>query len=282
MNAREPSSGGSPHKESNVKHKALVVLIAVIAMTLGSVGATSAITWGEPDGEAHPYVGMLVSDAGGVPTWRCSGTLIAPTVFLTAAHCVYGTDAARVWFDTDLSDNPEYPYGGETSVEGVPYAHPDYDGVLLFPNPSDLGIVILDEPVTDRGLGALPSIGLAEELNVAPGSEVMVNVVGYGYQAVKPEKIDERVRYQATPMLVEVNSPQWGDWNIHVSSNPGEGGGTGGSCYGDSGGPALISTESNVILGVGSSMTNSMCRGIVYYYRVDTAYAQEWISQFLP
>jgi hypothetical protein len=44
----------------------------------------------------------------------------------------------------------------------------------------------------------------------------------------------------------------------------------------------LASTDSNVILGVGSSMTNSMCRGIVYYYRVDTAYAQEWISQFLP
>jgi hypothetical protein len=75
---------------------------------------------------------------------------------------------------------------------------------------------------------------------------------------------------------------KWGDWNIHVSSNPGEGGGTGGSCYGDSDGPALASTDSNVILGVGSSMTNSMCRGIVYYYRVDTEYAEERISQFLP
>lgn len=64
---------------------------------------------------------------------------------------------------------------------------------------------------------------------------------------------------------------KWGDWNIHVSSNPGEGGG-----------PALASTDSNVILGVGSSMTNSMCRGIVYYYRVDTEYAEERISQFLP
>ena len=266
-----------------MKHtKAIVVLVAVLVMTLGAVGLGNAITWGEPDGEAHPYVGMLVTDTDGVPTWRCSGTLIAPTVFLTAGHCVYGTNGGRVWFDADLSDNEEYPYGGETSVEGIPYTHPLYNGILAFPNPSDLGVVVLDEPVEMEVYGALPSIGLAEELNVAPGSEVMVNVVGYGYQAVKPERIDEKVRYQATPMLVEVNSVWWGDWNIHVSSNPGEGGGSGGPCYGDSGGPALASTDSNVILGVGSSMTNNMCRGIVYYYRVDTGYAQEFIKQFLP
>ncbi len=265
-----------------MKHrKALVVLVAVLALTLGSFGVSNAISWGEPDGEAHPYVGMLVTDIDGVPTWRCSGTLIAPTVFLTAGHCTYGTNGARVWFDTDLSDNTEYPYGGETSVEGVPYTHPGYNGSLVFPNPSDLGIVVLNEPVEDVGFGALPSIGMAEDLNVAPGSEVMVNIVGYGYQAVKPEKIDEKVRYQATPMLVEVNGVWWGDWNIHVSSNPGEGGGTGGGCLGDSGGPALASTDSNVILGVGSSMKSHYCRGIEWYYRVDTDYAREFIDQFL-
>ncbi len=266
-----------------MKHRrAIVVLVAVLAMTLGSFGLSNAIQWAWPDGEDHPYVGMLVSDTDGVPTWRCSGVLIAPRVFLTAAHCVYGTNGARVWFDTDMSDNTEYPYGGETSVEGIPHAHPDYDGTLAFPNPSDLGVVILDEPVEDRGFGILPAAGLAEELDVAPGSDTLVNVVGYGYQASKPEPIDEKVRYQATPMLVEVNSVRSGDWNIHVSSNPGVGGGTGGPCHGDSGGPALASTSSDVLLGVGSSMQNNNCRGAVYYYRVDTEYALEFITQYLP
>jgi len=272
-----------PYKESKVKHrKAIVVLVAVLAMTLGSFSLGNAIQWAWPDGEDHPYVGMLIADIDGRPTWRCTGTLIAPTVFLTAGHCVYGTNGARVWFDTDLSDNDEYPYEGETSVEGTPYTHPDYAGALYFPNPSDLGVVILNEPVVDRGFGSLPSIGLAEELNVAPGSEVMVNVVGYGYQAVRPEAVDEMMRYQATPMLVEVSGLTWGDWNIHVSSNPGKGGGTGGSCYGDSGGPAFASTDSNVILGVGSSMINQNCRGTVYYYRIDTEYAQGFIDPFMP
>ena len=102
-----------------------------------------------------------------------------------------------------------------------------------------MGVVILSEPVTDLGFGELPPVGLAEELNSAPGSEAMLNIVGYGLQSVKPVEIAEQVRYQATPMLVEVNGSVSGRWNIHLSSNPGKGGGTGGTCFGDSGGPAL-------------------------------------------
>ena len=80
-------------------------------------------------------------------------------------------------------------------------------------------------------------------------------------------------------MLVEVEQRAVpGDWNIHLSSNPGKGGGTGGTCFGDSGGPALASTDSNVVLGVGSFVWNSNCRGVGYYYRVDTEYAQEFIN----
>jgi hypothetical protein len=266
-----------------VKHKqVLVVLVAVLALTLGSLGVVHAILFGEPDGDAHPYVGLMVADVDGEPAWRCSGTLIAPTVFLTAGHCVYGATAARVWFDTDLTDNVEYPYGGETSVEGTPIPHPGYSG-LTFPNTSDVGLVILEEPVLDVGFGTLPDIGLAEELNTAPGVEALLNIVGYGVQLVKPEPSSYKVRYQATPMLVElVGAIYSGGWSIHVSSNPGKGGGTGGACFGDSGGPALASTDSNVVVGVASFVSNSNCRGAGYYYRVDTEYAQDFVNQYLP
>ena len=117
------------NKESKVKHKkVVVVLVAVLAMTLGSMGVGNAIQFGWLDGEDHPYVGLMVADIDGKPAWRCSGMLIAPRVFLTAGHCVYGANGARVWFDTDLTDNAEYPYGGETSIEGTPIPHPDFTG----------------------------------------------------------------------------------------------------------------------------------------------------------
>ena len=267
-----------------MKHKkVVVVLVAVLAMTLGSLGVGNAIVFGWPDGDDHPYVGLMVADVDGEPAWRCSGTLIAPTVFLTAGHCVYGATAARVWFDTDLTTNTEYPRGGETSIEGTPIPHPNFDGTLAFPNTSDVGLVILDQPVTDLGFGELPAIDLAEELNSAPGIEAIVNIVGYGRQQIKPEDISLRVRYQATPMLVELGGAIYsGGWSLHLSSNPGEGGGTGGTCFGDSGGPALASTESNVVLGVGSFVFNSNCRGVGYYYRVDTEYAQDFIYANMP
>ena len=67
--------------------KKLVGLCAVAALTL--CAAAGAITNGGPDGEGHPEVGALLApQAYSDGTWAtCTGTLIAPKVFLTAAHC---------------------------------------------------------------------------------------------------------------------------------------------------------------------------------------------------
>jgi secreted trypsin-like serine protease len=154
---------------------------------------------------------------------------------------------------------------------------------LTIPQTSDVGLVILDEPVTDLGFGQLPEVGLADELNTAPGSEAMVNTVGYGLQAVKPVEVSEKIRYQATPMLVEVNSQEWGDWNIHVSSNPGEGGGTGGSCYGDSGGPAFWvdpETGDETLVGI-TSWGDVPCVSTGFNYRVDIAETLDFIEDVI-
>ena len=75
--------------------KTLIALVAVLAAAVVALPA-SAITDGSPDGDAHPYVGLMVAqDADGNPLWRCSGTLISPTLFLTAGHCTE-TPAAHV------------------------------------------------------------------------------------------------------------------------------------------------------------------------------------------
>ena len=66
----------------------LILLCAVLVTAVAWVLPASAITNGLPDGDNHPYVGLMVAlDEDGVPLWRCSGSLLSPTVFLTAGHC---------------------------------------------------------------------------------------------------------------------------------------------------------------------------------------------------
>ncbi len=136
----------------------LLVLASVTVLMLLLVTPVAAITNGQPDGDRHPYVGLIVFDVevDGVaqPSHRCSGSLLSPTVVLTAGHCTAGTVAARVWFDEVVQGNPEYPFSGATSYDGTPYTHPDFcigcgHGLPGF-DYRDVGIVVLSEPVPTR------------------------------------------------------------------------------------------------------------------------------------
>ena len=86
--------------------KLTFVLVLVLVLAFGLASVAYAITNGQPDGDNHPYVGLIVFDVGGGPAWRCSGALIAPNLVLTAGHCTDGADAARVWFDEIVEGNP--------------------------------------------------------------------------------------------------------------------------------------------------------------------------------
>src|SRR5215213_4996855 len=80
-----------------------LIITACVLGVLGFAAPAAAITYGEPDGNGHPNVGGLVAaEAYSDGTWiYCSGTLISPTVFLTAAHCAEGDPSVRVSFDPD-------------------------------------------------------------------------------------------------------------------------------------------------------------------------------------
>ncbi len=118
-------------------------LIALVLTAL-SAAPVGAVPYGEPDGNAHPYVGLVVFyDANGTSTHRCTGALLSPTVFLTAGHCTEGANSARVWFDPDLRKDEGYPFTG--GVTGEPNTHRDF--VWQIPNTSDVGVVVLDKAV---------------------------------------------------------------------------------------------------------------------------------------
>lgn len=79
-----------------------------------------------------------------------------------------------------------------------------------------------------------------------------------------------------TVHLVNLRSAMTDGWNLHYSSNPGQGhGGSGGACFGDSGGPVI---HDGYIVGVNSFVLNSNCKGSAFAYRVDTTVARDFIN----
>ena len=284
----------------HLRRRTAVVAAACVAV-LAAGTAALAITNGVPDGDNHPYVGLLVFDAApGQPAWRCSGSLISPTVVLTAGHCTDGAVAARVWFNEDVTYDsvpfPLYPYGGPGSgaTEGTPYTNPDYrspdnpygggKGLPAF-SYRDVGVVVLDEPVSMDEYAELPDPGLIDTLKNKTG----VDFVGYGvqYQAQIPGNAlpqpppyyrwtGPRVRMYAPSQLVSgkfVHSAEY----MKLALNPG--GGSGGTCFGDSGGPDLLGGTSTV-LAVNSYVTNVNCSGVGYSARVDIPEVLDWIETF--
>jgi hypothetical protein len=268
----------------------LLAAAVVVVLMLGSVGIAYAVTGNpQPDGDGHPYVGMvaLYDTESGEYLGRCSGSLLSPTVFLTAGHCTDGADLARVWFEPDLSDL-SYPYpdcGPYECIEGTPYTHPGFcigcAGGLPGFDTHDVGIVVLSEPVTDVGFAALPTEGLVDTLAMMTD----VDLVGYGVQwkakdgGIPPyyRWTGYRTRFYAPVKLVASNHVH-SDEYVKLTANPAQG--KGGTCFGDSGGPDLLG-GTNIVLAVNSYVTSANCTGVTYSNRIDTEYALEFINDFL-
>jgi hypothetical protein len=216
--------------------------------------------------------------------WRCSGTLVSPRHFLTAGHCTYGAARVTIWFDADIDAGRPgngYPFVGQ--VSGTPYTHPDYPNASFVRN--DVGIVVLDNGPDGPGpYATLPPVGELDRLARKRGlQDVTFTAVGYGLQASFPDAaswktVANRVRMVATPILLQINVPGFtGDFSMLLSNNAA----TGGTCFGDSGGPNFIG-NSLVIGGVTSFGINGNCAGTGGVFRMDTKNVQDWIKLQFP
>lgn len=263
--------------------KILMTAVTLMAILVLVVSPVAAVTDGEPDGDGHPYVGlMVVQTADGTPLWRCSGTLLSPTLFLTAGHCTEDpAEHVEIWFDADVESGiPANGYPNEGDVGGTPYTHPQYDPNAFFLY--DLGVVVLDTPVVMDEYGVLPELNVLDTLATRRGRQnTTFTAVGYGLQESFPDAAswkenNVRVRMVAYPHLIQINGGLVGDFSLLLSNNAH----TGGTCFGDSGGPNFIG-DSNVVAGVTSFGLNGNCAGTGGVYRVDRADDLDWLySEF--
>ena len=265
-----------------------VLLLATMALAiLAASGVAQAIINGEPDvGEgAHPYVGALVTEfevAEGqielVPV--CSGTLISPTVFLTAGHCTEFVIEDDL--PTYVTFDPTYDPGSSRLISGTPYMHPRYEFPLF-----DVGVVVLDEPYrTGAGYAKLPGANLVDTLEKG----TYLTAVGYGAtdwevgggppQPVYPDgRYRATVRYLGTSWDVGYFPRELRDMWLKVrAGSMGEGGE--GQCYGDSGGPYFLPDQRTVV-GVTSFGISPLCTGVAGVQRVDLPVVLRWIRSFL-
>jgi secreted trypsin-like serine protease len=271
--------------------KKIAPLFALVVVLALMTTVASAITWGVPDGGEHPYVGtLLFVDGTGDGYYSCTGTMLNATVMLTAGHCVEteGLPNQATWVSFD--ERIEIPRG-MTVKELERYlnqnwhqvrqvvAHPNYDDFNQFPNTYDVGIVILKHRVNMPAYGQLPALGLLDSV-VQDRANRQFTVVGYGMQGVIPAFYDDQwARFKGTVSLVELNSNFNGDdQSAKFTNNPGGGNGSGGTCYGDSGGPVFWGA--NTVAAV-VSWGITPCIGVDYQFRIDTPVAQDFIRPYL-
>src|SRR4051794_14442421 len=103
----------APTTRTNTRRAASAAAV-VTALVTFSAAPAGAITNGQPDGNGHPYVGVLVADyvTPGVKQRFCSGTLVAPRIVLTSGHCPEDTNPIWVSFDPVYRDGISRIYRG--------------------------------------------------------------------------------------------------------------------------------------------------------------------------
>jgi hypothetical protein len=264
-----------------VKSMKKLFVISVLVLLLASIGTVQAITYGQPDSNnTYSWVGLMLSPAEEGGYYICSGSLISPTVFLTAAHCLDNDGEYYVTF------KQEGPYSlANDFVEGTPYQHPGWTGGLTVPNTSDVGVIILSEPQPGP-YGQLAPLGFIDSLLTQRGTQdLSFTAIGYGLQSSQPDQSNrvqdpwDLARWYGYQRLIQINSAYTDSYNIMLTNNAGTEGG-GGTCSGDSGGP-IIHTETGYIVAVNSFGVAPYCKGNDYAYRIDISYSRDFVNSFL-
>ncbi len=271
--------------KSQPSHRRLItILTVVILLSIVAVPAL-AITYGVPDGNAHPFVGSMVARIPGVGVFQwCSGTLISANVFLTASHCIAPIDSflaenpgaeILVTFDPTISESSTF-YTGQWHI------NPNFLAGNGASDTGDVAVIVLDQ---SPGItpASLPTAGLLDELQASHVlNDTLFTAVGYG-----TVRVTNRTGFQGILDNVDRNRVEqeflsltkaWMTLSMNLAT------GNGGTCYGDSGGPHFIhldGVETRIVASI-TVTGDATCKATDKTYRMDTESARSFLADFVP
>jgi secreted trypsin-like serine protease len=256
------------------------LLVASLACVVILTAATAnAITYGELDGNGHPAVGAMIRLRPSDNTLRltCSGSLISPTVFLTASHCtsfVESTGQSDIWVTFDPSFDSH-----SHLIHGTMHTNPLFNPRQS--DPQDIAVITLDHPVNITPV-ELPPAGLLGQMQ-ADGrlNGTLFTSVGYGTQEPQPaphgiqNAFDGQRRFAVGEFSALTTNWLRISQNVHT--------GNGGTCSGDSGGPQFLGAGANETnTQVSITITGDLfCFATNVDYRLDTPSARAFLDDFV-
>lgn len=274
-------------------HYARITALALAAMVIGACAEQptttqptrtlapselpSLITNGTPTGTSYGYVGAVLIDEFGDGSINalCTGTLISPTVLLTAGHCTENPAGTKIYvsFQPDvLPLSLAAPMILATSFA----THPQYS----FPY-NDIGVVILPAGSTTGITPAvLPSLGYLDEI-LARGGKGTTNTINVGYgvaslgRAKLTSGLDGVRKVQTDTRIQQLRS------EFLILQNNAVNAGKGATCYGDSGGPVFLESSATLIVGVTSFGTDVGCQVHAGFVRLDTQAARSFLAGYV-